>query len=186
VAVDPGTMPVSLPLARRANAALSSVAVAYLIAGLVHGLLTTVAFCWAHAEYYRLSIALTAFIVLSLPAVATALYVWAEARWRVALLLAILVVVFAVLPGRELAWAIFEGQLLLPTALLLLFSLRFWRGIAPLLLLVTWPIFVLWSVGFGLAKELTDYSIRDIWIGRTIGIAIGAACGYGVLRLFSR
>lgn len=164
--------------ARRARARLAGV---YAGAGLAAGLALTAVFVQAYAAQRSASAVLAALIVFALPAVATVLHLLIVAALPRLLAFAgvLLLAWLAAGIGRELGRTIFEAFVLLPALLLFVFSLRLWRGVAPLLLPLATGASLLWVIGAQLGGAGGP---ALLWTLRLAGFALGAALGLAALQ----
>ena len=176
------------PLFATAKAALWRTTATYIIAGLANAIFLTLLFYFAFSASASGTALEAAFAVFTLPVLAIALYLLVSSvAVRVALFTLALITIYALLgSARGLAGTVFELFVLLPTALFLLFSLRFWRGVAPLVLLVSACASLLWVVGARAAQSCCAGESVALSVGRLGGFALGAWAGYHALRWLQR
>ena len=175
--------PVTSALSTHADAQIRRAARAYAIGGLAHAVVLTAAFAFRHQSVISVTSLATAFVVFSLPAIVTILHVVSSSGWRRLGVIALVIVALLVLAGeaRGLAIDVFKLHLLLPGLLFLLFSLRFWRGVAPMTLLVL----AAGSIGWvGLAQIGGLFSSGEsalLWLLRLLGFVAGIWIGLKLL-----
>ena len=176
------------PLLTTAKGALRRTATTYAIAGLANAAFLTLLFYLAFSGSASGSALEAAFAVFALPVLAIALYLLVSSiAVRIGLFATALIAIYVLLgSARGLAGTLFELFVLLPTALFLLFSLRFWRGVAPLVLLVSACASLLWVIGAEGAKVCCGGESIALWVGRLGGFALGAWAGYHALRWLQR
>jgi hypothetical protein len=121
-------------------------------------------------------------VVFALPALATLLQllIVAPLPRAAAFLAALLLAWLAAGIGRDLGQTLFEAFVLLPALLLFVFSLRLWRGAAPLLLPIAAGASLLWVLGAELGRAGGP---ALVWALRLAGLALGAGLGLLALKL---
>src|SRR5438552_9538286 len=176
------------PLLATAKAALRRSAATYAIAGLANAAFLTLLFYFAFSGSASGVALEAAFVVFALPVLAIALYLLVSSvAVRIGVFAAGLLTIYVLLgSARGLAGTVFELFVLLPTALFLLFGLRFWRGVAPLMLLVSACASLLWVMGAEGGKICCGGESIALWVGRLGGFALGAWGGYHALRWLQR
>jgi hypothetical protein len=173
----------SSALSAQADAQIQRTARAYVIAGVAHAVVLTVAFTLRHQSVISVMSLATAFVVFSLPAIVTVLHIVSSSGWRqlgvvTAVMLALIV---AAGDARGLAIDVFELHLLLPGSLFLLFSLRFWRGVAPMTLLVLAAGSVGWVVMAHIGSSFSGGENPALWLWRLLGFLAGTWIGLKLL-----
>jgi hypothetical protein len=158
------------------------IALAYGAAGLATGLCMTATFAAAFRAQYSSTALLAALVVFALPALATLLQllIVAPLPRAAAFLAALLLAWLAAGIGRDLGQTLFEAFVLLPALLLFVFSLRLWRGAAPLLLPIAAGASLLWVLGAELGRAGGP---ALVWALRLAGLALGAGLGLLALKL---
>jgi hypothetical protein len=162
-------------------------AIAYGAGGVAHGIFMTAVFAFAHRRFGSELVVLAALAVFLLPAAATVLTLLVVRRGRRAALLAA-AVLLALAPlgiAQELAWTLVTFYVLVPALLLLVFTLRLWRSVVPVLL----PAVVLGSVAWVLGAQLSAVfgggdGLR--WLLRLGGFAAGFMLGTAALHPVQR
>lgn len=178
-----GRTPADGTLVAHAAAQIRRAARAYGAAGLAHAGILTVVFAIRHQSVISATSLAAALAVFSLPAVMTALHIISSSGWRRlgAMAAVMLVLIIAAGDARGLAIDVFQLHMLLPGGLFLLFSLRFWRGVAPMTMLVL----AAGSVGWvGLAQVGGWFSGGEgvlVWLLRLLGFAAGIWIGLKLL-----
>ncbi len=76
-----------------------------------------------------------------------------------------------------------ELHLLIPALVFLLFSLRFWRGIAPLVLTLAAGGSLAWLLGLQLGRTLVGVDSPAIWLFRLGGFALGCGLALYAVRM---
>jgi hypothetical protein len=170
-----------------ADRKLRCLATAYAAGGLVHAAICSVFFLASFGAEYLQSRALylPVFLVMALPIVTTVAYVLglrpaAMVGWTLAGVLAVLLLAGN---GRGFAIAVAELHLLIPALVFLLFNLRYWRGIAPLVLTLAAGGSLAWLLGLQVGRALVGVDTPAIWLFRLGGFALGAALVLWVVRL---
>jgi len=166
-----------------ADAQIKRAARAYGIAGLAHAVVLTVAFALRHHSVISATSLSTAFIVFSLPAIVTVLQVVSSSGWPQLGVITVVTLVLLVVAGeaRALAIDVFKLHLLLPGAIFLLFTLRFWRGVAPMTLLVLAAGSVGWVVLAQIGGLFSAGESALLWLLRLLGFAAGIWIGLKLL-----
>jgi hypothetical protein len=169
------------------------VALAYTLAGCCHALILTALFVSRYwdifqrkgAEFSLMMTSLAA-VTFCTPVLITLLHFSSMSRvkqvlWTVA---AVVVVFLASGTLSEVGMVLFQFHLVIPLALFLVLSLRFWRGVAPLTMAMMTPVAFAAVIGVYLwsAAEGTSDSV---WVGRLLGIGVGAGVGYLTLLAIS-
>jgi hypothetical protein len=169
-----------------ADRKLWRIATAYAASGLVHAALCTVFFLASFGPEFLQSpgLFMPVFLVMALPIVPTAAYVLslrpaAIVGWTAAGVLAVLLLAGS---GRGLALLVAELHLLIPALVFLLFNLRYWRGVAPLVLTLAAGGSLVWLLGFQLGRAVVGDS-PAIWLFRLGGFALGAGLALYAVRL---
>jgi hypothetical protein len=173
----------SSALIAHAAAQIRRVARAYGIAGLAHAVVLTVAFALRHQSVISATSLAAAWVVFSLPAVMTVLHIvsssgWRQLGWMAAVMLALIMVAG---DARGLALDVFNLHLLVPGLIFLLFSLRFWRGVAPMTMLVLAAGSVGWVLFAQVGGWFSEGEGPLIWLLRLVGLAAGIWIGLKVL-----
>jgi hypothetical protein len=164
------------------------VAVAYGVAGACHAAVLTTIFAtryWGilskNAPSGVLLIGLIAFM-FCLPVLLTLLHLLSASRLRQSLVVVVVIGATYLLAGAfdKFAGDFFVLHLLIPLMLFLVLNLRFWRGVAPLTMVIMMPI------GLGAVLAVSGWvamggAVDHVWIGRLAGAALGALLGYIVL-----
>jgi hypothetical protein len=160
---------------------------AYAVAGLCHASVLTVVFAIHHAGHAPGIALVAAFLLFCLPTVPTALHLGSASRARslAAALLAGAMVFASLGIGRSLAVTLFELHLLIPALLLVVINLRFWRGVAPLVLLLGFVAALGWTLGFAASKLLGGGAVL-LWALRLAGLAAGVWAALQALRWLGR
>jgi hypothetical protein len=172
-------------LTELADDKLRWIAAAYAAGGVVHAVLTTGFFLATFGvEYMRLAIALPVMLVFALPIVPTVSYVLtarpgARFGWMVAGLVAALLLAGN---ARGLMITVAKLHLLIPALVFLLFNLRFWRAISPLILVAAASGSLLWLLGLELGRSLVGVDSPAIWLFRLVGFAVGISLAIPALR----
>ena len=172
------------PLVVAARSRMERVAVAYAAGGLVHAVLLTWVFWFTHQSLWSTGALIGGLTVFALPVLVTVLYLLTASRTIWACVIGGALLAAYVLLGEQrgsLVLLIFVGQLLVPAVIFLLFNLRFWRGVAPLLLVVLAFASLFWVLGAELARASLDEVTPALWAGRIGGFAVGAWIGYWAL-----
>jgi len=156
--------------------------------GGVCALLLTAAFCSLYAQY--LSAAMVAAVLLAalVPTAALVLVLMsASARQRV-LSAAAAGALLWMLPGelRGLASSLYLVFVLVPLGLLLVFGLRFWRGVAPMVLVVSLAASTLAVTMALMASRSLGLSLEMVSGWRLAGLIVGAWLGYRALQALQR
>ncbi len=170
-------------LSLQADAQIKRTARAYGIAGLAHAVTLTVAFTIRHQSVISVPSLATALVVFSLPVIVTVMHVVSSSGWRQLGVVTVVILALTVVAGeaRGLAIDVFELHLLLPGSLFLLFSLRFWRGVAPMTLLVLAAGSVGWVVLAQIGSSLFGGENAALWPMRLIGFAADIWIGLKLL-----
>lgn len=176
------------PLSTRAAAQIKRAARAYGIAGLAHALVLTFAFALRHQSAISPTSLAAALVVFSLPAIMTVLHVVASSGWRrlgvmAAVLFALIIVVG---DARGLATEVFNLHLLVPGSLFLIFNLRFWRGVAPMTMLVLAAGSAGWVVCAQIGGWFAEEGSALLWSLRLLGFAAGIWVGMKLLGLVAK
>jgi hypothetical protein len=143
----------------------------------------TLFFLAAHADIASRHAIAVAWLVFCLPALFTVLHVLGVSGRVQIGVFAVLVVLLYLAPGisGDLALLVFQLHVLIPAVLFLIFSLRFWRGIAPFVLLVLAAASLLWVAGAELARAIFSEPGALTWLFRVVGFGLGAWLGYRLL-----
>lgn len=170
------------PWADAARRGRRRIALAYGAAGLATGLAMTAVFATAFVANLSATALLAALLVFALPAVATLLQLLVVSPLRRAGAFAAVLLLAWLAAGiaRGLGQTLFEAFVLLPALLLFVFSLRLWRGIAPLLLPIAAAASLLWVLGAELGRAGGP---ALVWALRLGGFALGAALGLLALKV---
>jgi hypothetical protein len=173
----------SSALSAQADAQIKRAARAYVIAGLAHAVVLTVAFTLRHQSVISVTSLATAFVVFNLPAIVTVLHIVSSSGWRQLGVVAVVMLALIVVAGdaRWLAIDVFKLHLLLPGSLFLLFSLRFWRGVAPMTLLVLAAGSVGWVVTAQIGGSFSAGESTLLWFLRLLGFVAGIWIGLKLL-----
>ena len=171
-----------------ANAQLNRVVTGYVIATAVHAVVTTVFFFLSYGtEYLSGAIFLSALSVFCLPVIVTVTYLRAT-RLRVRLgLIALTVIVALIFAGEKRALMITVTQLhiVLPAFVFLIFNLRYWRSVAPMMVFIAAGISIGWLIGFQIGRPLSAPGSVEIWAFRLSGAVAGGWLGWRLLRWLS-
>ncbi len=150
--------------------------------GIACALLLTACLCVLYAHLFSASMLVTTLVVFLLPVWATVLLLLsASSRLRLLGFVGAALLLLLLLGVRQgLAATLFGTFVLVPLLLLLVFCLRFWRGVAPL-------VFVVALASSLLAVATVEYLVKGLglataWPWRVAGFAIGAWLGYQALR----
>lgn len=164
------------------------IAIAYVLAAFGHAAICTLFFSFAHFPLTSLSIVCVAFIIFTLPAIPTALHILVSSKLKQLIVLCIVLALCYVALGRlrGMGLALFQLHLLIPIILLVIFSLRFWHGVAPFTLLIAILGSFAWMIGLEVARFIDAESSLLRWIFRITGGVIGVALGYLTLLRVSR
>jgi hypothetical protein len=170
-----------------ADRKLRRIATAYAAGGLVHAALCTFFFLASFgAEFLQnRALFLPVFLVMALPVVPTAAYVLglrpaAIVGWSAAGVVAVLLLAGSV---RGLALVVAELHLLVPALVFLLFNLRYWRGVAPLVLTLAAGGSLAWLLGLQLGRTVVGVDSPAIWLFRLGGFTVGAGLALHAVRL---
>ena len=183
-----GRTPAEGTLVAYAAAQIRRAARAYGIAGLAPAGILTVVFAIRHQAVISSASLAAALAVFSMPAVMTVLHMLTSSGWRRLGGMAALMLFLVITAGdaRALAIDVFNLHMLLPAGLFLLFSLRFWRGVAPMTMLVL----AAGSVGWvGLAQVggwIFAGEGLPVWLLRLLGFAAGTWIGLKLLGEVAR
>jgi len=172
-----------------ADRKLRRIATAYAAGGLVHAALCTVFFLASFGPEFLQSpgLFMPVFLVMALPIVPTAAYVLSLrpaviVGWTAAGVLAVLLLAGG---ARGLALVVAELHLLIPALVFLLFNLRYWRGVAPLVLTLAAGGSLAWLLGLQLGRAMVGVDLPAIWLFRLGGFALGAGLALYAVRLIS-
>jgi hypothetical protein len=158
----------------------------YAVGGLACALVLTACFGFAFAEQVSTTVLYTALLVFLLPVLATGLYLLsARVAVRVGAFSVAGALLYLLLGYRQdLGFSLFTGFVLLPVLLLLVFSLRFWRGVAPMVMILALPasLLAVAMVEYGAKRQ----GLEQAWAWRLAGFAAGALLGYAALRALQR
>jgi len=171
------------PAAEVARLSARGAALSYAAAGLVHAFVLTLFFLAAHADIASVHAIAVAWLVFCLPALFTVLHVLGvSGPVQIGVFVAFVVLLYLA-PGisGDLALLVFQLHVLVPAVLFVLFSLRFWRGVAPFILLVMAAASLLWVAGAELARALLAEPGALTWLFRLGGFGLGAWLGYRLL-----
>jgi hypothetical protein len=168
---------------------LRRVAAAYAAGGIVHAAVCTAFFLASFRPEYLQSRALflPVFLVMALPVVPTMAYVLglrlaAMVGWTVAGVVAALLLAGGG-SGRDLVILAAPLHPLVPTLVFLLFNLRYWRGVAPLVLTLAAGGSLVWLLGLQVGRALVGLDSPAIWLFRLGGFALGAALALWAVRV---
>lgn len=171
-------------LAPTARAKLGRIALAYACGGAAQAaVITLVLLLGGNSVYASPAAGLPVLMVLALPVVPTVSHVLAirpavRAAWVIGALALALV---AAGDAAGLVWRVFALYILVPAAIYLVFSLRYWRASAPLVLVLAFGA----SLGWLALIELGRLMVGDgaaIWLFRLGGLAAGACLAMPVAR----
>ena len=169
-----------------ADRKLRRVATAYAVGGLAHAAVCSGFFLASFGPEYlqNRALYLPVFLVMALPIVPTVAYVLglrpaAMAGWTLAGVLAVLLLAG---DGRGFAIAVAKLHLLIPALVFLLFNLRYWRGVAPLVLTLAAGGSLAWLLGLQLGRAMVGVNSPAIWLFRVGGFALGAGLALSVVR----
>jgi len=158
----------------------------YAVGGLACTLVLTACFGFAFADQMTMTAGVTVVLVYLLPVLATGLYLLSTRTVvRVGVFAAIGILLYVLLGSRQdLGLSLFTLFVLPPVLLLLIFSLRFWRGVAPMVMLLALPasLLAVGAVMYG-AKGM---GVTLAWPWRLSGFCLGALIGYALLRGLQR
>jgi hypothetical protein len=173
-----------LTLARRK---LRRVAAAYAAGGLAHATVCSLFFLASFGSDFLQSPALytPVFLAMALPVVPTAAYVLglrpaALVGWTVA---GVLVALLLAGRGRSLFVSVAQLHLLIPALVFLLFNLRYWRSVAPLVLTLAAGGSLAWLLGLQLGRAVVGVDSPAIWLFRIGGFALGCCLAFYAVRL---
>jgi len=175
-------------LSRHAGRTVRRLALAYACGGVVQAVVITLVVLLAgDATYSRPLIWLSVLLVLSLPVVPTVATVLAirpvvQALWVVGALAAALVLAA---DAGGLVADLFLLYVMVPATVLLLFTFRYWRATAPLVLLVALGGSLGWLVLLEIGKLVAGTG-PAIWIFRLLGLAVGVLLAVPAVRLIGR
>jgi hypothetical protein len=178
----------STPAAEIARLGARGAALSYAAGGLVHAFILALVFIAAHSDIVSTHAIAVAWPIFCVPALFTVLYVLGVSGAVQIAVFAALVVALYLAPGisGDLALLVFQLHVLVPAVLFLVFSLRFWRGIAPFVLLVLAAASLLWVAGAELARAMLSEPGAITWLFRLGGFALGAWLGYRLLSRLAR
>jgi hypothetical protein len=189
-AVDLAPAVASDDLLALADRKLWRLATAYAAGGLVHAALCSFFFLASFGAAYleNQALYLPVFLVMALPVVPTVAYVLglrpaAMLGWTLAGVLAVLLLAGR---GRGLAISVAELHLLIPALVFLIFNLRYWRGIAPLVLTLAAGGSLAWLLGLQVGRDVVGIDSPAIWLFRLGGFALGVGLALGAVRLIGR
>lgn len=169
---DTATSQALAPLAR---ARLQRIALAFGFGGLAQaGVITLVFLLGGERGYASMAIGLPVFIVFALPVVPTVAHLLATRPMRRALALAGAQIAALLLAGEaaSLVWSVFALYILVPAVIYLVFSLRYWRAAAPLILVLAFGASLGWLALLEFGKRLVGDG-EAIWLFRLAGLAAG-------------
>lgn len=154
----------------------------YGVAGLAVAVVLTACFAAMYARHASAIVLTTAFLVFLLPLLATVLSLLCL---RPATRLAAFFCAGAALYGllgdrRDLALTLFTTFALVPLLVLGVFGLRFWRGVAPMVLIVSLASSLL-AVAM-VQYVVKGFGLESAWPWRVAGFAVGAGLGYLAVR----
>ena len=117
---------------------------------------------------------------MALPVVPTVAYVLglrpaAMVGWAAAGVLAALLLAGS---GRGLAIVVAQLHLLVPALVFLLFNLRYWRGVAPLVLMLAAGGSLAWLLGLQVGRSVVGVDSAAIWLFRLGGFVLGAGLAF--------
>ncbi|MFM7269748.1 MAG: hypothetical protein ACKOZT_14395 [Cyanobium sp.] len=181
----PAALPAGGDLRRRSSAIVAQRARAWFLGFAAQALLLTLLFAVSYANALSAPALLLALLTFLLPAVLVLLSVISASGWT-----RLLVVAGGLL--LVLAWPGAQGELLrsvarlyvgLPLLPLLLFQLRFWRGVAAELFLLGLLAGAGWMLTYVLARDgLALGEGGALWMLRLLGLVAGLAAGLALLR----
>ncbi len=163
-------------------AAVWRIVAGYAVAGLWVAGVLTVCFASVYARHASAIVLTTVFLVFLLPLLATVLTLLCL---RPALRVAAFFLAGAALYGllgdrRDLALTLFTTFALFPLLVLGIFGLRFWRGVAPMVLVVSLASSLL-AVAM-VQYVVKGFGLETAWPWRVAGFAVGAWVGYLAVR----
>lgn len=174
-----------LPAAPRAPGQLRLV-VGHAASGGVCALLLTAAF-FSHYPQYLSAATVAAVLLTALVPTATLVLVLLSASTRQRVLSAAAAgALLWLLPSdlQSLASSLYQVFVFLPLGLLLVSGLRFWRGVAPMVLVVSLAACALAVAAVLLASHILG--LETVWGGRLAGLIVGAWLGYRALQALQR
>jgi hypothetical protein len=170
-----------------ASRKLRCIAMAYAAGGLVHAAICSAFFLTSFGFEYLRSPALfvPVFLAMALPVVPTLAYVLtmrpvAVVGWTLAGLIVVLLLAGR---GRNLVITVAELHLLIPALVFLLFNLRYWRAVAPLVLTLAAGGSFAWLLGLQVGRVLIGIDSPAIWLFRLGGFVLGTGLALGAVRL---
>ena len=154
--------------------------------GGVCALLLTAAFCTLHAQYLSAAVVLAVLLAALVPTAALVAVLLSTSTRQRLLGAAAAGVLLWLLPGdlQGLASSLYQVFVLVPLALLLVFGLRFWRGVAPMVLLVAMAASALAVTMALIASRGLGWG--SVWEWRVTGLIVGASLGYRALQAVQR
>ncbi len=163
---------------------LRRILLGWCLGGVANAALMTALLLQAFAQHASATLAWTGGLTFSLPVLANALFLSDfRVRTRVGLFLAGAVGLYLLLGLRgDLAVSLFQGFVLLPVGLLLLLSLRFWCGVAPLVMPIALAAGWLAVAAVELARQAFGAGPEQVWPWRLGGLLLGGWLGVALLR----
>ncbi len=181
-------------LMRRIATRRTHVAIAYGVAGACYAAVLTAIFAARHWDILSrarteasLRMVSLAALMFCLPTLLTLLHLYSVSLLRKSFaVLAIMAGIYVLAgPFADVASAFFSLHLLIPLTLFLILNLRFWRGIAPLTMVVMTPV-AIGAIVSVFAWGAIGAPAEHVWLGRLLGAAVGALLGYAGLITLAR
>lgn len=160
--------------------------VGHAVSGGVCALLLAAAFLTLYPQYITTAVVATVLLVALVPTAGLVMVLQGtNSRQRVLGAVAVCALPWA-LPDdlQGLAGSLYPVFVAVPLALLLVFSLRFWRGVAPMVLLVALAASAL-AVAMALLAS-RGFGAETVWHWRLTGLLVGAWVGYRSLQALKR
>ncbi|MFY7863300.1 hypothetical protein [Roseateles sp.] len=154
--------------------------------GGICALLLTVAFCSLFSQYLSATMVATVLLAALVPTAALVLVLLSTSTRQRVLSAAAAGALLWMLPGdsQSLASSLYLLFVLAPLGLLVVFGLRFWRGVAPMVLVVSLAASAL-AVTMALLGS-RGLGLETVWGWRLAGLIAGAWLGYRALQALQR
>ena len=176
----------SNPLASRVAGGVRRRALACAAGGVASAMLSTVLFGAAFSGSVSATILSAVFGVFCLPAVLIAGHVAGRAKGTVAAVSACGGLLLLLGPLGELGFLVAGAFIAAPALIFAIFALRFWRGVAPYVLIITLGASLLWVIGADVGSRWFGGAPAIVWALRLVGFAAGLWLGYAALQRIQR